>query len=494
MLLPVAIFTVFLLTFLGVGHLAAQRLKPTDEDYLLGSRSFGRFCIGLSAGATGNSGFIMTAAVGLGYTMGLSALLLGIGFFIGEYLFWTLFSERVNKIAIAGNAQTVPEMLGGLLARPIQRRRITQLVAAISLVLVGAYAAAQFSAAGKTLNAFFGWSSEAGAALAAAVIVFYCVSGGLRASIWTDIVQAFVVIAVSFGMLALALYAGGGPAVVAAKLREIDPDLMHLFAGHTFGSAALYLFGFAVMGFSFTLSQPPVMVRLLAGKSPQEVRAAKWIYLGFIYSTWGIMTLFGVCTRVLLPDLADPEQALPLYAVQALHPALVGLVLAGVFSVIVSTADSQILVCSSAFGRDLHPRLCARLSSRYGVRWQQFSTLVVGLASLAAAVYISSTVFTMVLFAVGVLAGSIGTVMLVMLLGIRTRYAALISTIIGGLIATVACRLSGWNASVNEVIVGIAVGFVVHEISVRIAREAPAAAGMPESAEKEEARSAAVNE
>ena len=65
-------FSIFLVLFLGIGAWAASRSTGTENDYLLGGRSFGKWMVGLSAGATGNTSFILIAAVGLGYTQGVA--------------------------------------------------------------------------------------------------------------------------------------------------------------------------------------------------------------------------------------------------------------------------------------------------------------------------------------------------------------------------------------------------------------------------------------
>ncbi|RKZ83385.1 MAG: hypothetical protein DRR19_19230 [Candidatus Parabeggiatoa sp. nov. 1] len=69
-------FSIFLVIFLWIGALAARFSTHTDTDYLLGNRSFGKYFIGLSAGATANSGWIMIGAVGVAYSQGISSLLL----------------------------------------------------------------------------------------------------------------------------------------------------------------------------------------------------------------------------------------------------------------------------------------------------------------------------------------------------------------------------------------------------------------------------------
>ena len=457
-------FAIFLVIFLGIGSIAAKRTKNSDEDYLLGSRSFGRLAVGLSAGATGNSGFIMIGGVGMAYMMGFSAIWLTIGVMLGEWTFWTFFSKRVSQFAQQKNSYTVPEMLGATVNNPIGRKRITQLVALISIVLVGAYAAAQFSAAGKALNVFFDFDPATGAIIAAAAILSYCVVGGLRASIWTDLVQAGVVMAVTYGMCAWAIITIGGPGQLVSSLNAIDPALTDPFAGFTAWSLAAYLFGFFVLGLGFDLSQPQVLVRLLAGKTPEEVRTARWVYLGYVYSTWGTMLVFGIICRALIPEITDPEQALPTVAMQNYAPWLVGIVLAGLFSVIASTADSQILVCSSSIARDMFPSFYRRMSARFGVKYQHFVTLIVGVAAVAVTLLLSSSVFTLVLFAVGALAGSIGAAMLILLMGRRTSSFALMTSMIIGLGVSIAWRMIGWNEILNESAPGIILGLIVHEL------------------------------
>ncbi|NET83189.1 MAG: hypothetical protein F6J94_15025 [Moorea sp. SIO1F2] len=105
-------FGLFLVIFLWIGALAAKSSDNTESDYLLGSRSFGKVFVGLSAGATGNSGWIMIGTVGMAYSMGVSALLMVIAWFLGEVTFWTFFPDKINQISRKQNSQTIPEFLG----------------------------------------------------------------------------------------------------------------------------------------------------------------------------------------------------------------------------------------------------------------------------------------------------------------------------------------------------------------------------------------------
>ena len=77
-----------------------------------------------------------------------------------------------------------------------------QRVAAIVIILfLLSYAGAQMIAGSKALHAIFGWPIVTGAFMSAVIIALYCFAGGLRASIWTDAAQSFVMV------LAMALMA-----------------------------------------------------------------------------------------------------------------------------------------------------------------------------------------------------------------------------------------------------------------------------------------------
>ena len=225
--------------------------------------------------------------------------------------------------------------------------------------------------------------------------------------------------------------------------------------------------GFFCFGFGFDISQPQVLVRLLAGRSPEETKQAKWTYLGYVYSTWIAMLLFGIICRVLIAKINDPEQALPFYAMQNFPPVFVGIVLAGVFSVIASTADSQLLVCSSALARDISPAFHIKMSQKYGIKYEQAATLLVGIVAVIATMNISGTVFSLILFAAGAVAGSIGPAMLIILIKRRTHYLALSTTMLAGLTTTIVWRVLGYSDVLYEIAPGFVVGLLLHEVLMK---------------------------
>ncbi|NND65510.1 MAG: sodium/proline symporter [Gammaproteobacteria bacterium] len=443
-------FAVFLLIFWTVGFLAARATKLTDHDYLIGDRSFGPWAIGLSAGATGNSGFIMVGAVGFGYLYGISTLLPAIGIVFGMWLSWRLYAKRVNQHAASLQALTIPGWLSQHFDRPDSLKLVSRFVALAFVVLVGAYALAQFLAASKTLNALFGWSNTIGVLIAAVTVLAYCVTGGLRASIWTDIFQAIVVMIVTVALLIYALFVAGGVNVVTSTLTSIDPNLTDLFGGQNLQAKLIEVIGFTVLGFGFNLSQPQIIVRMLASKSPEVAKKATNIYIFYIGLTYLTMTLFGVITRVLFTGLADAEQALPIFAMEYLNPVLIGIVIAGLFSTIASTLDSQILVTSSALFRDLIPNIYKKLYQLFGMYYWYAATLITGLLIALAAICFQGSVFTIIIVSGGILIGIVTPAILVVLHNWSSRTQTIILTMLVGTAIAAYWTLSGLGQHINE--------------------------------------------
>ena len=115
------------------------------------------------------------------------------------------------------DAMTVPDFLA---YRSDDRGGLRGVLAAVSLVFMGAYGAAQFVAGGKAIGASFGLPPDTGILITAGIVLAYTVLGGFLAVSLTDTVQAVFML---FALLALPWIAmadfGGWGAVMTALFR-----------------------------------------------------------------------------------------------------------------------------------------------------------------------------------------------------------------------------------------------------------------------------------
>ncbi len=408
----IASFLFVLALFIAIGAYSATRATKTAGDYLLASRSIGPWMTALSAVATNNSGFMFIGLIGTTYLYGISAAWIMVGWVGGDWLAWLVVHKRLRERSAAASVDTIPSFL----ALDAQGRRSNLLALTAGLVTVlflGTYAAAQLSAGSKALHVMFGWPHETGAILGAAVIVLYCFSGGIRASIWTDTVQSIVMMISMLLLSVVALEQLGGFQALWSQLRAIDPKLVQVIPDKQFGFAP-FLLGWFGAGLG-VVGQPHVMIRAMAIRDPEEIKKARTIYFVWYWAFSAGCILVALTCRALLeiPSGAnfDQELALPQLALQLLPGVLVGVVLGGLFSATMSTADSQVLSCSASIAHDIFP---SKKSDHYLL--SRGATVAVTLMAVVIALYGSRNVFALVTLAWSLLASSLGPLMVVRVL------------------------------------------------------------------------------
>ena len=367
-------FIVFLISFTVVGIYSATQKQNTTTDYLLASRNVNPWLTALSAMATGQSGFLFIGSIGFSYKLGFASIWIPLAWTIGDYIAWSLIFKRLRLVSQQTDSDTISSFLGQEnQGSKNQGRLITIISALITIGILGTYAAAQLVAASKGLSAIFSWNYQVGIIIGAVIVVAYCFSGGIRASIWTDSVQGVLMILSLWVLCIVSLIACGGFEELSAKLNAIDPTLTNWIPTNLPWGFFPYFLGWLVAGFG-VVGQPHVLVRAMAIDSVDNIALARNINIvcGLINFVGAIG--IGLTARVLLPNSmtsADPELALPNLSIELLPAILVGLMLAGIFAAAISTADSQVLSCSAALSQDLVP------SAANSYRKAKIATLVV---------------------------------------------------------------------------------------------------------------------
>ena len=475
--MTVASFVFFLLVFVGVGLASAFRAKKSRKDYYLAGRSVSPWLAGLSAVATNNSGYMFIGVIGFTYATGLAAVWLMVGWILGDYLASLFVHRRLRE----ATARTDEASFAAVLASwNGQRFAVWRRIAAVIMVVfLGAYAAAQISAGGKALQGVLGWDPRAGAVVVAAMILAYSSAGGIRASIWTDAVQSFVMLGAMTLLFVVGVMGQGGAGATVDKMADVPgfldwfpPDL--LFPGAL--GMGLFVVGWMFAGFS-VIGQPHVMVRFMALDRPSNMMRARAWYYGYFTLFYALATGVAMLSRLYLPDLgaADPELALPTMAVELLPGIFVGMILAGIFAATMSTADSLVLSCSAALTHDLLPK-------RFEASWEmKAATALVTALALGVALTENRSVFSLVILAWSTLASAFGPLLTIYALGRRISERGAIAAMIAGVAVALAWRWAGWHTDVYEGMPGILVGLLVAAVMSR-PKEQPAAVPAPDAA------------
>ena len=469
--MSVTLITFFLLlfTFLAIGLSSLLVSQRSVDDYLIGGRQMGPWLSALSAASTNCSGFMFIGLIGLSYVQGIYAFWFFIGIVLGSFLAWTFWVPRLQKKSADYGILTYLQFLfqprssaSHLNAHTLQAL-LQWLAGGLTLFFLGLYAAAQLKAGTKALSSLFDLPAYAGILMSGVIIWLYCLAGGYRASVWSDAAQA-VIMWVAMALLAWsALSHLGGWDGLIQTLNSQNPHLTSLFPqGSIFAS---WMTGFKWMCVGLGCAgQPHIMIRVIALKDEHQVPKTRALFFGYYLSFVAISILVGVCSRALLPDQVggfDAELALPKLASQLLPPALIGVILAGVFASTISTADSQVLACSAVITQDLESYATSETTdgleakptlNETAYRTQKRATTFVILGVMGSALIAPSSVFTLVILSWSVLAAIFVPILTLRITDQPHSAYHLLWMLCGALLAFCFCKWNEASWSQNEVL------------------------------------------
>ena len=450
-------FLGFFLFFTLAGVASTFFKKNTVEDYLLASRNIPHWMVGLSYGATISSGATFIGFAGLAYSSGLVAVCATVGLMIGDHIAWNMAGDKIRDTAAKKKIHTYPTLIGKLGGGDF--KLVTTIASLLTVVFLGTYCAAQLVAGAKIGTALFDWDYTYFVFAGAGVLLAYCWAGGIRASIWTDAIQAFIIL-LSLLLLVVAAYREiGGFDVLFTQIKEIDPALLDPFQ-----MKLAYIF-MGWIGFGIgVLGQPQLVVRHMVAKSKSDIIAAKRIYLTWRWTVLALSVLSGFMARVLIPESAgafDPELSIPALWEDLLPPVLVGFLVAGLFSATMSTADSLLLSASSALTQNLLP------SWRNSYAMARLGTVVVIALTVCIALFAGKGVLALVVLAWGAMASALGPLMVVQLLGAKISETTAVGMMLGGFGTALLWRYGlELHTTLLDLIPGMGAGFAIFTLSV----------------------------
>jgi len=411
------IFTLYLLLIISVGILS-NKFISSQLDFLLAGRRLGPWVTAFSERASGESAWLLLGLPGAAIAVGYGEIWAVIGIISGIILSWFLIAERLRAETEKYEALTIPDYL--------QKKfnDTSGIIKTYSSVIIAVfftfYVSAQFHGSGKILNTIFDIEPLYGISLSAVVIIVYTIMGGLLAVAWTDLVQGILMI----GTLVIL------PIVGLIELSSFDVPIKELIMSANpqksalipSGLTAFATFSVIVGGLSWGLGyfgQPHLLIRYMAIRSVEEVKKAR-----IIAALWAIPGISGAFLIGVVgmgyfgEDFfvgKDVENVMPMLA-EALLPAwLAGLLISGAVAAMMSTADSQLLVSTSAIGEDLGVQVSKKDDKLLNSR---IITILLGIFAYLVAMYSEwsgKTIFSIVSFAWSGLGSSFGPALLLAL-------------------------------------------------------------------------------
>ncbi len=452
-LVIVAVMVIYMTLLISWGIFQGRKVK-TGSDYAIAGRRLPGWVAALSERATGESSWALLGLPGAAYAMGLTEVWTAIGCVAGIVAAWAILAWRLRDEAEKYNVTTFTEYIA---AKHGESGRSLRIISSLAIVFFFFfYVGAQFLGGGKTLHTLFGLSPAKGILITAAVIVPYTVYGGFRSVVYTDVVQAIVmIVTLIIGPIVGVFYILHNPDVFStnisgALIKSGDSYYSLTGAAKGFGAGLLITGGFSWF-FGYLGGQPQLSLRFMAISDSRQARKGRNIgiawtiiaYIGALMLGWIGIAIFGPA------GLSDPEYVMPSVILKLFPPAIAAILITGAIAAMISTADSLLILSATELSESVIKKKNTNgmdgSSGKELVR-HRITTAAIAVIALALS-YISPSklIFTLVSYVWAGIGCTFSIVILFSLFWKKYHGRAATITIVSGLIFTIIWISGGYE-------------------------------------------------
>jgi SSS family solute:Na+ symporter len=420
-------FVAFMAFVIGVS-LWASREEKDSEDYFLAGRNLPWWLVGFSLIASNISTEHFVGMAGRGFELGLAIASYEWMAAVTLVIVAVLFLPRFLRAGI----YTIPEYL----ERRYDVRARTLMAVYMMLAYVFVALATVLYSGALALEAIFGIPTTPGIWLIGILAGGYTVYGGLKAVVWSDLIQGVALLAGGALVTVLALDAVGGWGAFVAG----SGDRLHTVLPWNHPEmpwVAVFVGGLWIPNLFYWGLNQFITQRTLGSKSLAE--GQKGIFLAALLKLAipFIIVIPGIAAAQIYGDaIANPDQAYPVLIRELLPTGLTGIMFAALFGAVMSSLDSMLNSAATIFsvdiwGRHLRPDTDAVSSVRVG-RIATAVLVVVG-CLWAPVVAAAGSVFEYIQMFWGFISPGIVAVFLVGIVSRRTPSGAAVAAMVVGI-------------------------------------------------------------
>lgn len=367
----------YLLIIAGVSIWSIRKSKASPTDYFLANRNLGWWVIGAS---------ILASNVGSEHIVGLAGTAASSGLVMGHYelhsyivliLGWVFVPFYMRSMVF-----TMPEFLERRFNA--KARRLLSIIQLLSYVI--AKASVTIFAGALVFNSFLGVDFWTGAIILVVITGIYTILGGLHTVMYTEAVQAIILLVGSAVLLFIGLDKVGG---WNAMIHSVPKEKLNMFrplSDPDFPWLGILLAS-PIVGVWYWCTDQHIVQRCLAGKNEQEARRgtifAAYLKLlpFFIFLIPGLIAVAMVNQGKL--TLTDNNAAFPTLVKEIMPLGLRGLLAGGLLAALMSSLASVYNACSTLFTMDIYQKMKPQASGKELVRVGRIATAVVVLLGMA---------------------------------------------------------------------------------------------------------------
>jgi SSS family solute:Na+ symporter len=334
-----------------------RRGQNSIRDYFLGGRTAPWWAIACSIVATETSTLTIISTPGIAFGGNLGFLQIVLGYLIARVILCIVLIPQYFQGEFYTAYQLLEKRFG---------KRMRSAAAVMFLVTRAVAEGVRISAIGKLVSVAFGTGDRISILIVALLTLIYTFEGGMRAVIWTDVIQFLLYLTGSVVAFFLLLHRIPGGWTEVTRVAAASGGKFTIF-NFAFSLTQSYTFWAGILGGTFLTmashgTDQTMVQRLLAARNERDSKTALLASGVIVFAQFALFLVLGVMLFVFaegggrqIPS-GDPDRIFPWFIVHGMPVGLVGLVLASIFAIAMSNASGSLNSLASSSIIDLGAR------------------------------------------------------------------------------------------------------------------------------------------
>lgn len=395
---PVPFYIVIVL-YIGlmavIGYMATKKTN-TMQDYFVLSGKAGFIVSGIAYATTQYSMGTFLGTPGTIYNAGYSGMAITVPGVVFSLIIPAIFIGR--KLVTLGHREGFLTLTDYLSDR-YESKNMSGLLGALMVIFMVPMMGAQIIGAGVLVNVFTGLPNQVGVIVFGIIVVFYCMSGGMRGAMMTDVVQGVLMFGAAIAAFVITLKMGGGMSALNESLASMGEEWMS-FPGANGSFPWTFMVSNILLWSFFTMGQPQLFTKFFAMKDH------KTMFRSVILATVGMsLTAWLICwsaplARPLIGEIQNTDYIVPIILQRGLPAIVASVLVAGIAAAGMSTIDGVLVTATAAVTRDIYQKFINPKASDDSIlRLSKYVTVVIGVIVIIFGCLQPGSIFTINTFA-----------------------------------------------------------------------------------------------
>ena len=258
---------------------------------------------------------------------------------------------------------------------------------------------AQIIGAGVIVRVFTGLPEWVGVVGMGIIVILYCMSGGMKGAMMTDVIQGSLMIATAVVTFIVSVVMGGGFSNINHTLQSMNEAYLTFPGANGYMPWTYYVSNIVLWSF-FTMGQPHLFTKFFAMKDHKTMFKAILLGTAGMFFSATLIEWAGVNGIASIQNIEKADQIIPMILQRGMNPFLASIFIAGIVAAGMSTIDGILVTTTGAVTRDIYQKIINKDATDETVmKLSKVVTVIIGIIVICFGVFQPGSIFEINLFA-----------------------------------------------------------------------------------------------